>query len=110
MKELDALYQALSDITGRSPDNIREDMTLYPDLGLAGADGWELVDRLNETYSIDWADFDPYAFFGPEVGFNPLSFLKSVFSGRHAVDMELARKVTVGHLKAVCLQGKWFYP
>jgi hypothetical protein len=110
MKETDAFYQALSDVTGRSPENISDNMTLYPDLGLAGADGWELVDRLNKAYSIDWVDFDPYGFFGPEVGFNPFSFFKSVFSGRRAADMELMRKVTVAHLKTVCLQGKWFHP
>ena len=45
---------------------------LAEDLGVAGADGWELVEAYAETFGVDIARFQCDPHFGPEVG-SPLA-------------------------------------
>jgi hypothetical protein len=109
-KSSQAFYVALSDITGLPREKLVDNMSLYPGLGIAGSDGWQLIDKLNAAYSIDWVHFDPYGFFGNEVAFNPFSFLRDWFTGKCRRELEVSHKVTIGHLKKVCMLGKWFDP
>lgn len=108
--DFESFYLILEETTGLSRKRLGDSNSLVMNLGIAGADGWEIIDKLNDVYTIDWKDFDPNDHFGPEVGFNPFMYFWRRWTGEQQTYEAFARKVTVGHLKAVCLSGQWFDP
>ena len=109
-KDLKPFYAILQEVTGLPREKLGDGKSLTMNLGIAGADGWELIDELTKVYKIDWKDFDPDGHFGPEVGFNPFLYAWNLWTGDQQAYEAASRKVTVGHLKAVCLTGRWLDP
>jgi acyl carrier protein len=53
------------------------DTTLLGDLGVDGADGWELIEAFGKEFEVDLSEFDASKHFGPEAGaFPPLFFIQ----------------------------------
>lgn len=107
---LDRFVQVVSEVTGLAPEKLTDDKSLCRDLGIAGADGYDLLDKLSEEYGISWGDFDSIEWFGPEAGFNPLAYFRAVLDGDQVKQLERDRRFTLGHLRQVCERGEWFDP
>lgn len=56
----------VADFTGFAPGKIKQESTLFGDLGVDGADGWELVDAFGKEFSVDIRNFHSDRHFGPE--------------------------------------------
>lgn len=66
------------------PGLLSPDATLLGDLGMDGADGWELIEAFGRAFEVDVSRFEPARHFGPEGGGSPLSliiWLTEVFLG-----------------------------
>jgi hypothetical protein len=55
--------------------DIRLASQLASDLGIAGNDGVEIMDKFAETFSVDLTGLDYLEYFGEEAGCNPLWIL-----------------------------------
>jgi hypothetical protein len=77
----DAVIEFLSCETAMRRRDIRLDSQLASDLGIAGDDGVEIMDKFAKTFSVDLTGLDCVEYFGEEGGFNPLQFfLQCLFS------------------------------
>jgi len=103
-------YDVLCDQIGVKRSRITDDMSLCLDLGVAGEDGWRLIERLHREFDVKFEGFDSDAYFGPEVAFNPFFYLYEKLVGRQAEFRRKAGMLTVGHLREVCQRGAWFEP
>ena len=56
----------VAEITGHHPDKIKQESTLFGDLGVDGADGWELIEAFGTKFHVDTHSFCPDRHFGPE--------------------------------------------
>lgn len=68
---VDEVRALLSDYTGRRIEDIHETSELYPDLGIAGDDGYDLIVLLAKRYGADFQGIDLGAYFGDEAGCFP---------------------------------------
>ena len=57
-------------LTGLPPEHIDLKSRVAEDLGLWGDDGWDLIERLDEEFQVDWEGFDGGIHYGWE-GFGP---------------------------------------
>ena len=55
--------------------DIAPDNRLLEDLGIDGADAFELLDEFAERFHVDMTGFRPIEYFGPEAGWSPLVLL-----------------------------------
>src|SRR5205809_79302 len=79
-KELvDRVKRFVADQAGDSPEGISLCATLLGDLGIDGADGWELIEAFGEEFGVDLGGFEPSRYFGPEGGIFPPLFLVQFF-------------------------------
>jgi acyl carrier protein len=75
----DRVKEFVSEMCGVVPGRLTPGTTLLGDLGVDGADGWELIEAFGEQFGVDLNGFDPSRHFGPEAGaFPPLFFLQLV--------------------------------
>ncbi len=58
---------------------LRMDARLFHDLGVDGADGWELLEEFAERFHVDMTTLELDRHFGPEAGANPLTFVRWLF-------------------------------
>jgi acyl carrier protein len=56
-------------------DRIALETSLFHDLGVDGADGWEFVEAFGERFGVNVAPFRASLHFGPEAGPNPFVWL-----------------------------------
>src|SRR5688500_479962 len=66
----DALEERVKEFVARwtstRAERLTLDTTLFGDLGVDGADGWELVEDFGKAFGVDISAFDPGRHFGPE--------------------------------------------
>ena len=88
-------------------EKLEDHASLYHDLGVAGQDGWELLEAFGTTFGVDMNECDDSLYFGSEGANLPLmlwQFLTGTFV------KESAERLEISHLKAVCERGRWFDP
>jgi acyl carrier protein len=56
----------VAEVTGYSPERIKQESTLFGDLRIDGADGWELIEAFGKKFCVDIHGFRPDRHFGPE--------------------------------------------
>ncbi|HEX7861014.1 MAG TPA: DUF1493 family protein [Verrucomicrobiae bacterium] len=67
MPELDSsVINFVAEFTALKRSQIKLDTTLFGDLGVDGADGWELMQAFGERFQIDMSSFHEDRHFGPE--------------------------------------------
>jgi hypothetical protein len=71
----DHLVALVATHTGRKKDTIQLNSRLFHDLGVDGADADNLLAAVRDTFAIDFSRFDFDRHFGPELPFNPFSWL-----------------------------------
>jgi acyl carrier protein len=54
------------EFTGYAEEKIKQESTLYDDLRVDGADGWDLIEAFGTKFSVDIRSFRPDEHFGPE--------------------------------------------
>ena len=71
--------QAVIDFISRAaavkPERISPNSTLCGDLGIDGADGWELMEQFSKEFNVDLTGFDSNKNFSAEGCFPPLTLL-----------------------------------
>src|SRR5690349_11119641 len=62
----------VSKTAGVNIDQLNPDTTLFADIGLDGADAWELMDAFGREFNVNLSDFEFDDYFGPEgIWFGP---------------------------------------
>ena len=56
----------VADFIGVKPERLTPAKTLLGDLGVDGADGWELIEAFGQRFHVDVSSFRPDRHFGPE--------------------------------------------
>jgi len=80
---------------------------LTQDLGVDGADGWELIEAFGERFTVDLSAFAPSLHFGPEAGPNPFVWL--YWLARPSARPRSV-PITVEDLTAAAERGTWVTP
>jgi hypothetical protein len=62
----DQVTNFVADFIGVKPERLALSTTLLGDLGVDGADGWELVDAFGKRFQVDVSTFRADRHFGPE--------------------------------------------
>lgn len=62
----DSVIDFVADFTAAKRTRISLQTTLFGDLGIDGADGWELIEAFGRKFDVDIATFRPERHFGPE--------------------------------------------
>lgn len=77
---MDALEQDIIQIvceqTAHSPKRVTLEARLFHDLGVDGADGWNVIETFAKKYSVDISDVRMGKYFGSEAGATPLTFIR----------------------------------
>jgi acyl carrier protein len=80
---------------------------LQHDIGVDGADGWELMAEIGESFGVDLSEFQADLHFGPDGGGNPISALVVLlFRPKWARLIP----ITIGDLVAAARSGRWQTP
>ena len=67
MSDLDSSVMAfVAEFTGARPPRLSPTSTLFGDLGVDGADGWELIESFGQKFHVDLSSFRADRHFGPE--------------------------------------------
>ncbi|MCH7499446.1 MAG: DUF1493 family protein [Nitrospinae bacterium] len=74
----------LSEWLSCSDRSLNLDTRIGEDLGVDGDDAVEVLEEYSKRFSVDISSFPFNDYFGPEVGFNPLYFLISIFSSNRS--------------------------
>jgi acyl carrier protein len=82
-------------------------MRLQQDIGVDGADGWELMEAFGEQFSVDMRRFRPDLHFGSEGGCNPLA---AVFLLVRRPRWARFVPITVGDLVVAARSRQWLTP
>jgi acyl carrier protein len=56
----------VAEFTGTAASRLSPASTLYGDLGIDGADGWDLMEAFGEKFDVDLSGFRAERHFGPE--------------------------------------------
>jgi Protein of unknown function (DUF1493) len=99
-----------------TPDGLTEQTSLAHDVGIAGLDGKEFIEKYAIRFGVSLEGFDWIVYFGPEgVGIGaPLGLV--VFLWRRYVQRIPARtlvglpELTLGHLVECANNGRWHTP
>ena len=62
----DSVMDFGSEVTGVKRARLTSASTLLGDLGIDGADGWELIESFGQRFQVDLAQFQADRHFGPE--------------------------------------------
>jgi len=95
-----------ADRLGCDRNRVTADASLFHDLGVDGADGWEFMEAFGTRFGVDMAAFDASVHFGPEAGGNPFVWLW------WTVTRSWPRMVpiTVADLAAAAHSARWATP
>lgn len=92
-------------------DRISSATTLFGDLGLDGADGWDLIDAFGMEFDVDLSDFNHTYYFGPEGAANPVtliySFVQEILLRRDPHDVWGLTPITVQDLMHIAEVRRW---
>lgn len=110
----ESVIEFVSAFTGFRPERLHLQTTLYGDLGVAGDDGWDLIQAYGKKFQVDLAGFEPLRHFGEE-GVSVLApfallwmVLRFPFRRRRAPEEESnLRVVRIGDLVAFARAGRW---
>jgi acyl carrier protein len=95
--------------TAVKPDRLSMDTTFFGDLGVDGADGWELIESFGREFSVDLTRFDPGRHFGPEAGWMfPVSlvyYFRTLTQDPH--DAAAVVPISIRDLVEAAKQGRW---
>jgi acyl carrier protein len=95
-----------ADCLGCDLNRVTADASLFHDLGVDGADGWEFMEAFGSRYGVDMSAFDASLHFGPEAGGNPFVWLW------WSVTRSWPRMVpvTIADLAAAAHSSRWVTP
>ena len=62
----DNITDFVAEFTGVARERLSPDVTLLGDLGVDGADGWELIAAFGQRFEVNLSSFQPERHFGPE--------------------------------------------
>ena len=62
----ESVMDFVADFTGAKRQRLTPASTLLGDLGVDGADGWELIESFGRAFRVDLSDFRADRHFGPE--------------------------------------------
>ncbi len=70
----DSVMEFVAQFTGIKRERLTPTLTLFGDLGVDGADGWELIESFGRQFRVDISDFRAHRHFGPEerAGLTPI--------------------------------------
>lgn len=95
------------------PGGLTEQTALAHDLGIAGLDGKEFMEKYAARFGVSLVGFDWVEYFGPEA-VNPLGFLSYIYrrliQRMPARQLVLEPEITLRHLLACANNGTWQAP
>ena len=100
------LVAFLSHELGVPPARLRPEARLLQDLGVDGADGWELLREFGHRFGVDVSAFEHGRHFGPETGPSLLTWTHWSLTG----SWPRVVPITVGDLEAARRSGHWTTP
>ncbi len=98
----------VSSQTSERGSRLTLETTLRGDLGIDGADGWELIDKFGRQFDVDISTFEPKKHFGPEGSGCPLLslFLPSVFGEISSIYSDIT-EISVRDLVEAAETKRW---
>lgn len=88
----------------RVPFNkITYESSLLHDLGIAGLDGWELMEKIKSEFGIEMEEEDYLPYFGDEAAYNPIRVIIEKIRG---ADVDIPRLKVSDLLNSIFLK-KW---
>lgn len=87
--------------TGVPLKKITYESSLLHDLGIAGMDGWMLMERLKSEFGIEMEEEDYLPYFGDELGYNPIGALIDKIRGS---EVDIPRLTILDLLNSILLQ------
>ena len=104
----------VADFTGVKRERLTPASTLFGDLGVDGADGWELIEKFGQKFQVDLSGFRADHHFGPEglptyAPFMWLWFLVSLpFRKRRSAEDEAGLKpIRISDLILATIEKRW---
>ncbi len=91
---------------GVRADRIQLTTSLFHDLGVDGADGWEFTEAFGARFGVDLSSFDAALHFGPEAGGNPLVWVARAVTGSWPGMVP----ITLADLAEAARSGRWQAP
>ena len=115
MSDLDSsIMDFVAGCTGVRPPRLSPASTLFGDLGVDGADGWELIEAFGERFHVDLSSFHADRHFGPEglPVYAPFLWLWWLVSfpfrpGQTPEERAGLRAIRISDLMAAAREGRW---
>ncbi|WP_372574691.1 hypothetical protein [Ruegeria jejuensis] len=102
------LIQLISDCTGIESALLVDNCSVCHDFGVAGDDGFELLEAISNEFEIDMSHVDSWRYFGPEGAYNPFYHLYCFVRGKK-LDHNIVR-LEISDLKSTVEAGIWQEP
>ena len=103
---LEAVRAFTAKEVGRDVQEIRLETSLFHDLGVDGADGWEFVEAFGKRFDVDTSGFEAGLHFGPEAAGNPFVWLWWLITDTWPKMIP----ITIADLVAAARSGRWQTP
>ncbi len=100
------IIQLVCEQTGSSQKRVNLESRLFHDLGVDGADGWDIIQEMAKRYHVDVSDVRMDKYFGPEMAATPLTFIRWIISPSFRRGEEFT-PIWVYDLVACARAGKW---
>jgi len=104
----------VAEFTGVKRERLTPDSTLYADLCVDGADGWELIEKFGQKFQVDLSGFRGDQHFGPEglPIYAPIAWLWFLVSlpfrkRRSAEDEAGLKPIRISDLILAAKNGRW---
>ncbi len=100
----------VSSEAGYDYNRLTLETTLFRDIGMDGADGWEFIEAFGQQFEVDLSDFSPAKHFGPEGMWFPPLIIIGMIRWLVLGDLHRAAGVTpisVGDLVNAVKAKKW---
>lgn len=70
------IIKLVYELTGVSQKKLKLDARLLHDLGVDGADGWDILTEFSRRYGVDISMLDMSKYFSPEAAATPFTFVR----------------------------------
>jgi acyl carrier protein len=100
------IIQLVCKQTGSSLNRVGLESRLFHDLGVDGADGWEIIEAVGNKYNIDISKVRMEEYFGPEADATPLTLIRWLISPAFRRGDKFT-PIRVRDLVACVRAGKW---
>lgn len=107
-QDSERLVQLISDFIRIERARLSDDSSIFHDFGVAGDDGFELLEAIANEFAIDMSDVDSCRYFGPEAPYNPIYHLYCFVRGKK-LDHDIVR-LEISDLKRTVETGVWQEP